>query len=189
MKVIFLDIDGVVSTFECKWRLDINKLLLLYDIIYDTDAKIVISSSWRHGCKTIEELKNKFRTFRLPPLLKDTIDDIFLQYIVGMTSIAGIRGEEIKQYLDTHNDIESYVILDDDSDMLKEQLFNFVQTDGFEGLTTREVKLCISILKGEQIINPIRLNYELRNEWINNCIGLQNTDIKERIQKYENKYI
>ena len=184
MRVIFLDIDGVVSTFECKWQLDINKLLLLHDIIFDTDAKIVISSSWRHGCKTIEELKHKFRTFRLPRLLQDTIDDIFLQYIVGMTSYAGNRGEEIKQYLETHNDIESYVILDDDSDMLDEQLFNFVQTDGFEGITTREVKLCKSILMGEKVINPIRLNYTLRNEWINNCIGLQNTDIKERIKNY-----
>lgn len=186
MKIIFLDIDGVVSTFEYKWRLDINKLLLLNNIIYETNAKIVISSSWRHGCKTIEELKNHFRTFRLPSILKNKIDDMFLQYIVGMTPIGENRGEEIKQYLETHNDIESYVILDDDSDMLKEQLFNFVQTDGFEGLTTREVKLCISILKGEKIINPIRLNYKLRNEWINNCIGLQNIDINERIQEYEN---
>lgn len=187
MKVIFLDIDGVVATFECKWQLDINKLLLLHDIIFDTDAKIVISSSWRHGCKTIEELKHKFRTFRLPRLLQDTIDDIFLQYIVGMTSNAGNRGEEIKQYLETHNDIESYVILDDDSDMLDEQLFNFVQTDGFEGITTREVKLCKSILNGEKVINPIRLNYTLRNEWINNCRGLEKTNIKERIQKYESR--
>lgn len=187
MRVIFLDIDGVVSTFECQWRLDINKLLLLRDIIVDTDAKIVISSSWRHGCKTIEELKNKFRTFRLPPLLKDTIDDIFLQYIVGMTSICGIRGEEIKQYLEEHGNIESYVILDDDSDMLDEQLFNFVQTDGFEGITTREVKLCKSILSGEKVINPIRLNYTLRNEWINNCIGLEKTDIKERMKEYESR--
>ena len=36
MKIIFLDIDGVVSTFEYKWRLDINKLLLLNNIIYET---------------------------------------------------------------------------------------------------------------------------------------------------------
>ena len=102
-----------------------------------------------------------------------------------MTSICGIRGEEIKQYLEEHTDIKSYVILDDDSDMLDEQLFNFVQTDGFEGITIREVKLCKSILNGERVINPIRLNYTLRNEWINNCRGLENTDIKERIKKYE----
>lgn len=187
MKVIFLDIDGVVSTFDCKWQLDINKLLLLHDIIDDTDAKIVISSSWRHGCKDLDELANKFRTFRLPRLLQNTIDDIFIKYIVGMTSNGGNRGEEIKQYLETHNDIESYVILDDDSDMLDEQLFNFVQTDGFEGITTREVKLCKSILMGKKVINPIRLNYTLRNEWINNCMGLEKTNIKERIQKYESR--
>ena len=154
MKVIFHDIDGVVATFECKWQLYINKLLLLHDIIADTDAKIVITSSWKTGCKDLDELVNKFRTFRLPRLLQNTIDDIFIKYIVGMTGNSTLRGEAIKQYLETHNDIESYVILDDDSDMLDEQLFNFVQTDGFEGITTREVKLCKSILNGERVINP-----------------------------------
>lgn len=187
MRVIFLDIDGVVSTFECKWRLDINKLLLLHDIIVDTGAKIVISSSWKAGCKNLDELANKLRTFRLPNILQNTIDDIFIKYIVGMTGNLPLRGESIKQYLEEHSNIESYVILDDDSDMLDEQLFNFVQTDGFEGLTTREVKLCKSILSAEKVINPIRLNYTLRNEWINNCRGLEQTDIKERMKEYESE--
>ena len=61
MKVIFLDIDGVlnsVNTFKKryeehqkinKWTLEIDLKMLenLKEIVEKTDAKIVLSSSWR----------------------------------------------------------------------------------------------------------------------------------------------
>ena len=181
MKIIFLDIDGVISTFEKAWRLDINKLELLSKIIEETGAKTVISSSWRVGCNTIEDMKNRLSSFRL-----DDSDEfqVFLNSIVGLTQSGSqngvLRGNEIQDWIDNHDNIESYVILDDDSDMLEKQLFNFVQTDTYEGLTEREVKLCISVLNNEEVINPIRLNYTLRNNWLNNRSGLYNTDISER---------
>lgn len=46
MKVIFLDFDGVITTLESKWELDINKQKLIKDICDKTNSKIVISSSW-----------------------------------------------------------------------------------------------------------------------------------------------
>ena len=42
-----------------------------------------------------------------------------------------IRGDEIQHWLD-HNEVESYVILDDDDDMLASQMANFVKTSGNE---------------------------------------------------------
>jgi hypothetical protein len=39
-----------------------------------------------------------------------------------------VRGDEIQAVLNIHPEITHYVILDDDTDMLKHQLGNFVQT-------------------------------------------------------------
>ena len=61
------------------------------------------------------------------------------------------------------------MIVDDDSDMLDEQLFNFVQTDTYEGITERDAKLCIDILNDIEVINPIRMNDELKFRWRLRC--------------------
>lgn len=40
------------------------------------------------------------------------------------------RGYEIEEWLNKHPEVENYVILDDDDDMLDSQLNNFVRTSG-----------------------------------------------------------
>ena len=47
-KIIFLDFDGVITTYKSKWKLDQEKLDLLKEILDATNSEIVISSSWRH---------------------------------------------------------------------------------------------------------------------------------------------
>ena len=44
------------------------------------------------------------------------------------------------------NEIESYVILDDDSDMLPDQMNNFIRVDANIGLTYSDVCKAIKIL-------------------------------------------
>ena len=51
-KIIFLDFDGVISTPECRWNLDPKKVALVEELIKETDAKIVVSSSWSVCSKT-----------------------------------------------------------------------------------------------------------------------------------------
>ena len=46
-KILFLDFDGVVTTVKSHWRFDEEKMALLGTILDATDAKIVITSSWR----------------------------------------------------------------------------------------------------------------------------------------------
>jgi hypothetical protein len=59
----------------------------------------------------------------------------------------GIRGLEIKEWLDNHNDIESFVILDDEAFGIKEHFpNNFVQTSMKIGLQKEDVEKCIAIL-------------------------------------------
>lgn len=100
------------------------------DIIDETKCKLVVSSSWRFD----ENLQNIFDEVGFKHKLFD-----ITPYGMGKC-----RGEEIKQWLDKHENIEKYAIVDDDNDMLKNQRKYFVRTNEFNGLTE---ELKIKILK------------------------------------------
>lgn len=62
IKIVFLDVDGELTYSDYKnektANIDIEKVKLLKEICDKTDAKVVISSSWRGGedyCKSFEE--------------------------------------------------------------------------------------------------------------------------------------
>ena len=135
MKVIFLDIDGVLNSEDhaiyCHenpkfieeggsiW-VDPYPVLYILQLIDEMDLKLVISSSWRTWDleSTIEEFKRYKSLCRLTP------------YIVGITprntndQVWEDRGEEIQ-----------HCIVDDDNDMLDSQRDNFVRTNNRHGLT------------------------------------------------------
>lgn len=68
MKVIFLDIDGVLNTQQTfmkiyeEWKktgerrteIDLERVGFLKEIVAATDAKIVLSSSWRSALKIVD---------------------------------------------------------------------------------------------------------------------------------------
>ena len=174
MKVLFLDIDGVLNSenwfayrIYCVKNNMVNilmnfvdtddrnikhKLTMLDDraianlnrIIEETGCKVVLSSSWRSSI----ESENIF-TENLLKLkgFKYEFYDVTPRLWFSDFSIR--RGEEIKFWLDKESEkheIESFVILDDDSDMLPEQMNNFIHVDGQVGLTDRDVLTAIEIL-------------------------------------------
>ncbi|MBO6272578.1 hypothetical protein J6O48_07335 [bacterium] len=192
MKIIFLDFDGVITTYQSKWKIDMNKIKIINNICNKTNAKIVVSSSWRIGyagdvSAFHEYLKQYFIKNQYLDHFKDTFDK-FISNIIGMTeSIGGLRGDEINFYLKEHPEVNSYVIIDDDSDMLDQQLFNFVQTDTYEGITERDAKLCVDILNGVEVINPIRMNDELKFRWRLCCRYPEiENNIKKMLENYRN---
>lgn len=161
MKIIFLDFDGVITTPASRWCIDPNKVKHIESIIQTTGAKLVISSSWSVGSRNAEEFINKlFNTFKsLTGSVREK--SLFIESIIDVTDHMGIlRGDEIQRWLDSH-EVESYVIIDDDDDVGENQLFNFVQTDTFEGITEREVHLAIDILNNKRVEGPFRLNRPL----------------------------
>lgn len=174
MKVLFLDIDGVLNSenwfayrIYCVKNNMVNilmnfvdtddrnikhKLTMLDDraianlnrIIEETGCKVVLSSSWRSPIESeniftqdLLKLKGfKYEFYDVTPRL--WFSDFSIR-----------RGEEIKFWLDKESEkheIESFVILDDDSDMLPEQMNNFIHIDGQVGLTDRDVLTAIEIL-------------------------------------------
>jgi len=133
MKIIFLDIDGVLNVYSNnhdKYGSQFHKHLVenLGYVIDSTKAKIVISSSWRHsGLKT---MKDMWKDRKLPGEVIDItinchqlIQDGKFEFYDEVD-----RGHEIQDWLDTHPEVENYVIFDDDNDMLKSQRDNFVRT-------------------------------------------------------------
>lgn len=96
----------------------------------ENDVKICISSVW----------KNHFgdESGRIPEWWGDALTNLGFKpdTFVGITgSRKTLRGEEIKEWLDKHLEVEDYAILDDDSDMLEEQFKKFHHCDGWFGMS------------------------------------------------------
>lgn len=125
MKVLFLDVDGVLNTSKSRSLFSLSKprLRLLEEIVKDSGCEIVLSSTWRKDKEAFKHLTHvlSYRDLK----------------IIGVTPVIHnkIRGEEIAAYLAEHPDVTKYAILDDNSDMLNDQLRNFFQTDMDYGLT------------------------------------------------------
>lgn len=130
MKIIFLDVDGVLNYLE-EWSRQPDKgtyvlapecVERLIALVNATGASIVLSSTWRQHQDHVDYLKEQGA---LPNLHED--------WRTGWTKRgSNFRGWDIQEWLERHPEVTDYVILDDNSDMLDSQLPNFVQTS-FEG--------------------------------------------------------
>ena len=190
-KIIFLDFDGVIDGWWSKYNLDPKKIALVEEIIKATDAKIVVSSSWSVGCRNAEEfIERDFSGYFKRKTTEISRESLFIESIIDVTDHMGSsRGDEIQRWLDAHEDeVESYVILDDDNDMNEDQLFNFISVDGWYGISDRTVSLAIQILKNEKVVNPIRLNTELMFKWRLKCKRLT-SNIETLLMDYNNKML
>ena len=129
MKVIFLDIDGVLNSSETQIRLKTKRLGIdpflvgrFVRILKETGAKVVLSSTWRLWSYWRDVMKEN----GLP------VDEF-----LGATPYLAQRprGEEIHRWLKDHTGpkVEKYCVLDDERDFLMgQQLF---QTTWKKGLT------------------------------------------------------
>ena len=143
MKIIFLDIDGVLNSqryfvdsffirksFNKKdyqnqdindqvreYFLEINtyNLQILKEIIDVTGAKVVVTSSWKR-LKIYPLIEKKLIEYGIP-IIGITLDESYN------------RGEGIRRYLETH-EVSEYVVIDDEifSDYDEEILKRLVKT-------------------------------------------------------------
>lgn len=153
MKVIFLDFDGVITSVKSKWNLDPEKMDLIKYICDSTGAKIVISSSWRKYDLestikhiTTESLFTGHGVFSIPELVVGITPRFDYFYDSEDKYIHIPKGVEIEHYLNRYSDIDTYVILDDDSDILLNQADFFIQTNPYTGITKEEAERAIKIL-------------------------------------------
>jgi len=146
LKVIFLDIDGVLNS----WRffkdaaaagertppgaaqIDKKSVRWLNRLIQDTNAKVVVSSTWRliyslGELQTMLESKN------------------FIGSLIDRTpSLPGMpRGTEIAKWLLEHPEVTNHVAFDDGDDIDGP---NFVWVDARKGLKERHIDSAAKIL-------------------------------------------
>lgn len=161
MKVIFLDHDGVICLIKqygsrrskkAKQRGDIfdqfcpKAVKILNSILEETDAEIVVTSTWRTYCD-LEYMQNLY-TER--GIIKSPIDftldlenvwdpkDDFNEYKDRDKLAAGIRVKEINWWLKDHPEVTHWVAIDD-LDLSKAK--NFVLCpDEHEGIKKLGIK-------------------------------------------------
>lgn len=161
MKIIFLDIDGVLNSSQYRDQLgmryysqiiDRRKMPLLKKIVEETGAEIVLSTSWRKFWNPGENQDDP---------VGQCICDLFREsglWIRGKTPVlenAG-RGDEIQTWLNRNPCIDGYVILDDgDFGWSPSLRAHFVRTDlGGDGLEETQAQQAIDVLQGKLLPVP-----------------------------------
>lgn len=172
MKVVFLDVDGELTYMNYNnpstAHIDVKKVELLREICDATDAKVVISSSWRgnpgHHPSIYFILREILDDYGID-VIGDTpfvdteldddcreivdIDDISEEYNIKFGTG---RAEEVHRWIEA-NKPESFVILDDESWNWAEYGYDkfWIQPTYFGdgGLQREHVEQAIKILNGE----------------------------------------
>lgn len=179
MRVIFLDIDGVLNSEAFALKLEekhrqlghtsdtVCDCFMLYShvdreavarlnrLVDVTSAKIVVSSTWRKKFG-VAELQSRLGDHGLVGEIIGVTPDGYktdeLRDSLGH-GVRIFRGHEIDFWLQQHPDVERFVILDDDSDMVMHKN-RLVQTDCYEGLLDEHVELAIRVLAWDGVSSP-----------------------------------
>jgi hypothetical protein len=155
-KIIFLDVDGVLNYASFEGRspdgfmgVDDKKIKLLRQIVEATGASIVLSSSWKIGWN------------------RDMPHDTDVEYLVSHLANEGLkiidktgnelsheRGKEIRGWLDKHQDVEAWAVLDDVvfADFADCGILPHLIKTSFckRGLQEKHVRACIKLLNNER---------------------------------------
>lgn len=155
MKVIFLDIDGVVNCSDTKERspskaigVEQSKIALVKQIIEATGAKLILSSTWRIGW-FYEETGSHDRDEQDWHYLRD---EFFKQglWFFDYTPLdkSRHRGTEIQTWLDKWEDeIDSYIVIDDSMyDIWEMHEGHLIETSFGYGIQDEHVKQAIELL-------------------------------------------
>lgn len=139
MNIVFIDFDGVLNNRTSMFirSIDRNKAAMSADcvslfriLLVKTDSKFVVSSSWGQNTRIGDAFEScgfdDWRDFVAYDGVTPRLD-------------TGTRGDDIAAWLKAHDDIDRYVIIDDDCDMLHHQYKNFIQTDEVAGLTFTDI--------------------------------------------------
>lgn len=140
MKILFLDIDGVLNRQGTKEKVEVlgallrgvdRRLLAMLQewLTEHEEVSVVLSSSWRNHETLVEHLERAGLKF------------------IGKTGRASTRGREIEIWLGRHPDITHYAILDDISAGMSPVGSRLVQTSEKFGLRPRNLRRLETLLE------------------------------------------
>jgi len=149
IKVIFLDVDGVLNS-DKTMRVTKNNCAFvgarqmknLRRIVKETGAKVVLSSDWRYD--------------RDDPVLNGDFLELKRELFKYGIRLYGFtpelpsahRGAEIDRWLQEHEEVENFVILDDRTD-IEPNKSHWVQTVMSSGLDAGKTEEAIKIIKNQ----------------------------------------
>lgn len=144
-KVLFLDVDGVLTTRRCWYAYDKGvspmwdawdpvAIAILHKVC-QTGVQLVMSSTWRKD-ENKPELDAK--------LLQHGLDKYLLQPNWRTPVLEGYhdhhRAKEIAAYLAINPNVVDYRILDDECDPLPDQKGKVIATDADNGMTDTNIQ-------------------------------------------------
>ena len=162
MKVIFLDVDGVLNAFLKNTRqfyvetnhirVDESKVRLLSEIVRETGSVLVLHSGWRlwfdHDLHLVrpETVALVTALQKHQMVLMDKTPDMTTAEIRETKRFSLVKAKEIRAWLAEHPAVTRYLVLDDlnlhDPDLAVFQ----IKTDPAVGLTRQDVERAIAIL-------------------------------------------
>ena len=170
-KYVFIDFDGVLNTERHHSELIssgqkcFDRYGPLFDpvavgnlkrIVDETDAEIVIISSWK--LEGVDRMMSLWKARKMPGVLAGCTPDcisgmdllnVNLEDSAAFANLAG-KDNEVKQWLRENApkkaDGYRYVILDDVPDFLPEQMENYIQISPAVGITAEYAEKAIDIL-------------------------------------------
>lgn len=163
MKIIYLDLDGVLNNTEYYQKkdlsshhkehshFDIKNISALNKIVKNTDAKVVLSSAWRL-IKTVEETNLLFKEVGINAEVISATESLHYKDTYELAP----RGLEILKWIrDYHRTLkgglENYVIIDDEDDILDIQEKHFFHINDVVGLTDQNADVIIEFLNSYTI--------------------------------------
>lgn len=150
MKIIFLDIDGVLNSRQydsgrgtTEGNIDVSRLLLLKQLVDQTGAKIVLTSSWRRHWDPAGKC-----TDEIGKGLEATFGGIGIDLYDKTPELDNDRAKEISKWLAMNRDVDAFVIIDDIKFGWYELAQFVVNTDYRigRGLEKRHIEKAIKIL-------------------------------------------
>lgn len=162
MKVIFLDIDGVLNSDL--WNdshqrelcggilIDMDKVALLGELVKKTNAKVVLHSGWRfwfnNNLKPLriesEKLVEMFQTEDIE--IYDVTPDDTTEEIRAAKKFSLVKAKEILDWLNMHKEVENWIVIDD-LDLRNERIFRQqIKPDRTIGLTRQDIERAETML-------------------------------------------
>ena len=161
-RILFLDIDGVLNSNFWNNRhqveisdgtlIDEEKIKLLAYLVRETNSEIILHSGWRFGfdselkplCKEANKLVELLEKEDLH--IKGITPNLTTEEIRQAKKFSLVKADEILLWINLHNDVAEWVVLDD-LDLHNTQIEQHqVKPDQTVGLTLENVKQAVKIL-------------------------------------------
>ena len=157
MKVIFLDIDGVLNSEEFfksnpNQVIDKNSMGILKNIVNKTGAAIVMSSGWRLWFDDSMMPHDGYSQYLYDVLCEFDIKllgktpDFSTEEIRTRKTFSHVKAKEITAWLNEHKIVDKYVVVDD-LDLKNEEInSHLVRINGQVGITKDDARRIIDMI-------------------------------------------